>query len=399
MRRKLFLLIIVIPLAGIFAQENYEPGVILLQVRQAEVVSFSNGQVINGSPQLQAAFQQYPVIRSRKLSHVNAETDGCYRIEFPLVFPLARIQSTLSACPDIKIVTLNHYRILAGTRNDPLWTGQWSLQKIQMSKAWDVTKPSSTILIGIMDTGLGYNHVDLSDNIWINPNEIAGNGVDDDGNGKIDDIRGWDFVDNDNNPQESALTHGTRAAGVIAARTYNGIGLAGIAGGWQSQVGVRLIGLRIVEDIFDGIWTQQRAKEATDYLTWLRQNYGYTIIANMSFQTTGVTDEPMPLFQASVDAARNAGVITVAAAGNVVNDPKSPYKQPAVSLLPLPARYLGVLAIGASQDGATLQSELRSSYSLYDTEAGKLLMVAPVDKTPSLNLVTTIPGNQYSSTF
>ncbi|MDZ7344234.1 MAG: S8 family serine peptidase [candidate division KSB1 bacterium] len=399
MKCKFFLLFILSSFARIFAQENYEPGVILLQVRQPEVVRFNNGQVINGSSQLQAVFQQYPAIRSRKLSHVNAETDGCYRIEFPLGFPLVSIQSALTACPDIKIVTLNHYGILAGIPNDPLWTDQWALQKIQMPKAWDVTKPNSTILIGIMDTGLDYIHVDLVDNIWTNPNEIAGNGVDDDGNGYIDDIRGWDFVDGDNNPQEGALTHGTRVAGVIAARTYNGVGLAGIAGGWQSQVGVRLIGLRIVRDASGGgVWFEQEAKEAIDYLTWLRQQYGYTIIANMSIQTTGVTDEPMPFFQASVNAARNAGVIMVAAAGNVVNDPKSPYKQPAVILLPIPARYLGVLAIGASQDGATLQNELRSSYSLYDGD-GRLLVVAPVDKTLSLNVVTTIPGNQYFYTF
>jgi hypothetical protein len=392
MRRVFFVLLVVIPLTGILAQENYEPGVILLQVRQPEVVRFSNGQVINGSSQLQAVFQQYPAIRSRKLSHVNAETDGCYRIEFPLTFPLASIQSALTACPDIKIVTLNHYGILAGTPNDPLWTDQWALQKIQMPNAWDVTKPSSIILVGIMDTGLDYTHVDLTDNVWINPNEIAGNGVDDDGNGYIDDIRGWDFVFSDNDPQESFLDHGTRVAGVIAARTYNGIGLAGIAGGWQSQVGVRLIGLKIVND--SGIWFEDEAKEAIDYLTWLKQQYGYTIIANMSIQTTGVTDEPMPLFQASVNAARDAGVIMVAAAGNVVNDPKSPYQQPAVIVLPIPARYSGVLAIGASQDGATLQDERRSDYSLYEGE-GKLLAVAPVDKTPSLNVVTTFPGNQY----
>jgi subtilisin family serine protease len=249
-----------------------------------------------------------------------------------------------------------------------------------------------------MDTGLDYNHVDLFDNIWSNPNEIAGNGIDDDGNGYIDDIRGWDFVFNDNDPQEGVQTHGTRAAGVIAARTYNGIGLAGIAGGWQSQVGVRLIGLKIVND--SGIWFEDEAKEAIDYLTWLRQQYGYTVIANMSIQTTGITDEPMHLFEASVGAARDAGVIMVSAAGNVVDDPKSPYKQANVLALPIPARYAGVLAIGASQDGATLQNELRSDYSLYDTE-GKLFVVAPVDNhiSSGINVYTTYPGNTYVNSF
>jgi hypothetical protein len=387
---------ILISFTCIFAQEDYELGVILLQVRQPEVVSFSNGQVINGSPQLQAVFQQYPATGSRKLSHISVETDGWYRIEFAVTFPLGSIRTALSACPDIKHVTLNYYGILSGTPNDPLWTSQWALQKIQMPNAWDVTKPSSTILVGIMDTGLDYTHVDLADNIWANPNEIAGNGIDDDGNGRIDDIRGWDFVFNDNNPQEGGLTHGTRVAGVIAARTYNGIGVAGIAGGWQSQVGVRLVGLRIGNDL--GTWNQVSARDAINYLTWFRQQYGYTVIANMSIQSD-FTDADLIAFRQAVDAARDAGVIMLAAAGNV--QATGPYNHPDVDFLPAPARWLGVLAIGASKDGTALQNEKRSSYSLYDIEGAKLLVVAPVDThvTTGINVYTTLPGNSYINTF
>lgn len=92
---------------GTRAQYNYEPGVILLQVKQPEIVSFNNGQVINGSPQLQAVFEQYPATRSRKLSHVNAETNGCYRIEYPRDYPVMNILNLLTNCPDIKHATLN----------------------------------------------------------------------------------------------------------------------------------------------------------------------------------------------------------------------------------------------------------------------------------------------------
>jgi len=99
MRPVLFLLLVMIPLTGIFAQENYEPGVILLQVRQPELVSFNNGQVINGSPQLQAVFRQYPATGARKLSHVNAATDGCYRIEFPSTLSLENIRVALVVHP------------------------------------------------------------------------------------------------------------------------------------------------------------------------------------------------------------------------------------------------------------------------------------------------------------
>ncbi|MDZ7261823.1 MAG: hypothetical protein ONB05_06935 [candidate division KSB1 bacterium] len=174
MRAIIFTILVLVPFTGALAQQGYEPDVILLQVRQPEVVTFSNGQVINGSSQLQTVWQRYPAIGSRKLSHVNAETDGCYRIEFPVDFPLQTIRDALSHCPDIKLVTLNYYGILSVIPNDPLWTDQWALQKIQMPDAWDVTKPNSTILVGIMDSGLDYTHVDLADNIWTNPNEVPG---------------------------------------------------------------------------------------------------------------------------------------------------------------------------------------------------------------------------------
>jgi len=184
--QRFYLLLVIVPVAGIFAQNNYEPGVILLQVREPEVVRFNNGQVINGGPQLQAVLQQYPAIGSRKLSHVNSETDGCYRIEFPAGLSVETIRAALSICPDVAHVTLNYYGTIAGTPNDPLWTDQWALQKIQMPKAWDITKPNNAILVGVMDTGLDYTHVDLADNIWTNPNEIAGNGIDDDGKKYLD---------------------------------------------------------------------------------------------------------------------------------------------------------------------------------------------------------------------
>jgi hypothetical protein len=118
MQRVFFALFVLVPIAGVFAQANYEPGVILLQVRQPNVVTFNNGQVNNGSTQLQAVLHQYPAIGSRKLSHVNANTDGWYRLEFPLTLSLSTISAALSVCPDIANVTLNYYGIACGIPND-----------------------------------------------------------------------------------------------------------------------------------------------------------------------------------------------------------------------------------------------------------------------------------------
>lgn len=208
-----------IPFLGLFAQQSHEAGVILLQVRQPQVVRFSGGQALNGSPQLQSVLQQYGATDSRKLSHVNAETDGCYRIEFPVSVPLAAIRDALSACPEIKVATLNYYGVFAETPNDTYWSDQWALQKIGMPDAWDIIKPNSAILVGILDSGLDYTHEDLVDNIWTNPNETPGNEEDDDGNDLVDDMLGWDFEDDDNDPQEVGTTHGTRTAGMIEANS------------------------------------------------------------------------------------------------------------------------------------------------------------------------------------
>jgi len=182
MRAIISTILVLVSFSGALAQQEYEAGVILLQVWQPEVVRFSNGEVINGSPQLQAVFRQYQATRMFKLSHVNAQTDGCYRIEFPENFPLAAIRDALADCPDIKYVNLAYYGIVSAIPNDPLWTDQWALQKIKMPDAWDITKPNSTILVGVMDTGLDYTHEDLADNIWTNPNDPIGGG-DNDGNG------------------------------------------------------------------------------------------------------------------------------------------------------------------------------------------------------------------------
>jgi subtilisin family serine protease len=129
------------------------------------------------------------------------------------------------------------------TSNDPRLSRQWHLTgtdngtptaHVRALKAWDITLGTPDITIAVIDDGVQIDHPDLAENIFNNPGEIPGNGVDDDGNGFIDDVRGWDFVNNDNDPSPFVLDkpdgdfHGTAVAGVAAAREDNGKGGSGV---------------------------------------------------------------------------------------------------------------------------------------------------------------------------
>ncbi len=117
--------------------------------------------------------------------------------------------------------------------NDPYFSYQWNLNKIQVPAAWDITTGSDSVIIAVLDSGVDYNNPDLSGNVWTNPYEIPGNGLDDDLNGYIDDIHGWDFVNNDNVPLDD-LGHGTAVASVIGSKGNNQAGLAGIL--WNVKI-------------------------------------------------------------------------------------------------------------------------------------------------------------------
>jgi len=122
--------------------------------------------------------------------------------------------------------------------NDTRFSEQWGLHQssdvdIDAVEAWDFTAGNTEIVVGVIDTGVDYGHPDLAANIWINPGEVPDNGIDDDGNGLVDDVRGWDFGDDDNDPMDT-YSHGTHCAGIIAAVGDNGIGVVGVA--WKARI-------------------------------------------------------------------------------------------------------------------------------------------------------------------
>ena len=122
--------------------------------------------------------------------------------------------------------------------NDPLFTNQWHLRNTgqtggtvgadaNVTPAWDTVRGTG-VVIGIVDDSLEHDP-DLIDNRWTNSDEIAGNGIDDDSNGNVDDVHGWDFVNGDSDPSNNSYGYGTAVAGVAAARGNNDIGVSGAA--------------------------------------------------------------------------------------------------------------------------------------------------------------------------
>jgi len=152
---------------------------------------------------------------------------------------------------DVEYAELNYLVYIARIPDDPLYCSQWSLEKIDAPEAWDINTGSSEIIVAVVDTGVDYTHRDIQNNMWINNGEIPDNAIDDDGNGYIDDIYGYDFRNNDGDPQDGH-GHGTYCAGIIAADTNNALDIAGLS--WHAKVmAVRFLNSRGIGTITSAV--------------------------------------------------------------------------------------------------------------------------------------------------
>lgn len=314
--------------------------------------------------------------RPRFLQKASAPVDlsAIYEFRFNQPVNVAKLVQLLRQQPGVIYAEPRYLYRIYYDPNDPSISSQTYLTVIKAHEAWDITQGDPDVVVGIVDTGVDWQHNDLQANIWQNSDEIPNNGIDDDNNGKVDDIRGWDFggVGNpdktptpDNDPREDRADHGTAVAGIASAATDNGLGVAGIGFKCKimpvktSQDNLRLDdGTALIPYGYDGI-------------VYAAENGAHII--NCSWAGNGFSQ----FGQEVIDYATQLGALVIAAAGNESN-----------SSLSYPAAYRNVLSVAATDN-----NDIRAGFSNYGYWVD---VSAPGDR-----LFTTwqVPANSYNPIF
>ena len=254
--------------------------------KQANISSVSR---IAGQYAVQNMKQVFNKARNTKVKE-QLNLNNVYVMETSESSDIWEIVRELQNDPEVEYAEPVYINKIDATPNDPLYSQQYHLPQVHAPEAWDIGYGDNTVIIGIIDTGVDWDHEDLAGVIWSNEDEVL-DGEDSDGNGFIDDIRGWDFVtgvsgtadenaypgedgeDPDNNPMDFN-GHGSHVAGIAAGQTNNGIGISSVSSG------ALIMPLRIGWLSNDG--------NGYGYSTWMADAYMYAAdngadITNLSF--------------------------------------------------------------------------------------------------------------------
>ncbi len=271
-----------------------------------------------------------------------------------------------------RVAELDYILQSAATPNDPSFSTLWGMHNtgqsggtadadIDAPEVWNRTTGGASVLVGVIDSGIDLDHPDLAANLWTNPGETAGNGIDDDKNGYVDDVRGWDFANDDNNPDDDN-GHGTHCAGTIGAVGNNGAGVAGVC--WT----VRLAALKFLDASGSGYTSD--AVEAVYYAT--------RIGAHLTSNSWGGAGYSSSLASA-IFQANAAGILFIAAAGNDgANTDSSPHYPSSYS-------YDNIISVAAST-----RTDARASFSNYGATSVDLAA-------PGASILSTYKDGGYAT--
>jgi len=280
--------------------------------------------------------------------------------------PALSLRRAITCTPNVVI------RAVATRPNDPRFGELWGLNSsadndIDAPEGWDITTGSADVVIAVVDTGVDYNHPDLALNMWQNPGEVAGDGIDNDRNGIVDDVYGYNALAESGNPMDDN-NHGTHCAGTIAGRGNDAIGVAGVS--WNGKImAVKFLGSSGSGSLYDSM-------QAVDYVTGMRLRGINVRVSSNSWGCEGCYYSPL---LDAIRRARDAGLFFVAAAGNNSADTDTRVFYPAgfdVS---------NVIAVGASDINGD-----RAHFSNYGAKTVDLFA-------PGLSILSTIAGGGYAS--
>ena len=266
------------------------------------------------------------------------------------------------------------YRINAlWVPDDPLFNEQWGCHRISCDRAWDIGTGDRRAVAVVIDSGVDYLHEDLTENLWKNMGEdwtaqgIPGfNGIDDDGNGYVDDYYGFNFVELNGDVMDD-YGHGTFVNGIIAAKGNNGKGICGV--NWSAM----LVNVKVLDSTGGGYISD--AIRAIDYAVWLGTSKHIPVVVNMSW---GVSQFSQALKDAMEAASRRANILFISAAGNSSNDVNATPIYPAGFHLP------AVISVAAIDETGHL-----AWYSNYGVKGVDIAA-------PGSHVISTFPGNDYT---
>lgn len=380
--------------AGIAAAEAGQLRPEVTDALRRKAPHVANEVLVQFRPGVTAAARSFVLQRARAVASEvavkararsgNAPATGDLVVaRLPRGLTVTQALSTLATDPDVAFVEPNWIYSHQATSNDPYYTGGklWGMYHSSTipanaygsgaAKAWANGKTNcSSVYVGIIDEGYMYNHVDLAANAGTNPREIAGNRLDDDGNGYVDDVYGWDFAGNNNTVFDGVGdNHGTHVAGIIGAVGGNGIGLAGVC--WN----VKLLNAKFLGATGG---TLANAVKAIDYFTNLKLRQGINLVATNNSWTGGAYSAAL---EQAIERANQANILFIAAAGNAKrsNDTKPTY----------PASYgnANVISVAALNSTGGLASFSNFGATSVDLAA------------PGATIYSTVPGRGGASRY
>ena len=264
---------------------------------------------------------------------------------------------------------------LMATPNDALFANQSHLPHISIPDAWDTVKgEQGEVVISILDGGTEWNHTDLQGNVFINPNEVPNNGVDDDANGLVDDVNGWNFPEQSNDPTGNRAAtpanalHGTETAGIVAALTNNTSGIAGIT--WNSKV----------------LPVNISCADADRSLCFSYSGLVYSFLMDVDIVSASFgTDRPSSLIRSIIETLYENGTLVVASAGNAgTNNDLFPN---------YPANYDNVLSVGWTGKNF----DVINASSNFGISVDVFAPGSSIDATGFNNQYTTASGTSFSA--